>query len=115
MRLYFPKMTDDTEVKEYYDTLRKRTLLQIDIICNGETEEKSRQLEELTTKLVTSDKPKQYSGSDGAEIQHDKNFEDMCIVISKELNVNAKTMTVLEYYNAVEFVREMQRNRQKQR
>lgn len=115
VRLYFPKMTDDTEVKEYYDTLRKRTLLQIDIICNGETEEKSRQLEELTTKLVTSDKPKQYSGSDGAEIQHDKNFEDMCIVISKELNVNAKTMTVLEYYNAVEFVREMQRNRQKQR
>lgn len=114
VRLYFPKTADDTEVKEYYDLLRKRTLLQIDIICNGETDEKVRQMEELTTRLITSDKPKTYSGSESAEIHHDKSFEDMCIVIAKELNVNAKTMTVLEYYNAVEFIKEMQRNRHTQ-
>ena len=109
VRLYFPRLADDTEVKEYHDVLRRRTLLQIDVILNGETDEKLREIDELTTRLVTSDKPKTFTGKDSAEIRHDKSFEDMCIVIAKELNIDAKKMTVLEYYNAFEFVREMKR------
>ena len=45
-------------------------------------------------------------------MQYDKQFENMCLIISKELNANAKQMTVLEYYNAFEFVKDMQKQKQ---
>jgi hypothetical protein len=114
-RVYFPALSDDAEVKEYYDTLRKRTLLLLDIIENGETEEKRQEVEELTTRLVTSDKPRSFEGKNSAEVAHDKSFEDMCLVIAKELHADAKKMTVLEYYNAFEFVKTMQKQQKKQK
>lgn len=115
LHVYFPTLQDDAEVKEYYDTLRKRTLLLLDIIENGETEEKRQEVEELTTRLVTSDKPRSFEGKNSAEVQHDRSFEDMCLVINKELHADAKKMTVLEYYNAFEFVKTMQKQQKKQK
>ena len=38
----------------------------------------------------------------------------MCLVISRELHADAKRMTVLEYYNAFEFVKDMNKQNKKQ-
>ena len=52
-----------------------------------------------------------FSGKGSAEVRYDKQFENMCLLIRKELNANAKGMTVLEYYNAFEFIKDMQKQK----
>ena len=60
----------------------------------------------LTTLLLTYTKPQSFSGSDSVEIQYDKQFENMCLMLSQHLHVNPKTFTVLEYYNAFEYIKQ---------
>ena len=111
LAVYFPQTQDNPKTKEYHDLMRRRAILQCERIIN-ETDEYDAEIEQLTTKLLTFTKPESFDGKDSAEVQYDKQFENMCLIISKELNANAKQMTVLEYYNAFEFVKDMQKQKQ---
>ena len=51
-------------------------------------------------------KPQSFTGKDNAEIAYDKQYEKMCLTLSRELNCNAKDMTVMEYYTAFEYLKE---------
>lgn len=110
LAVYFPGTQDDPKTKEYHDMMRRRAILQCDRIIE-DTDKYDAEIDTLTTKLLTFSKPKTFSGKDSAEVQYDKQFENMCLIISKELNANAKAMTVLEYYNAFEFVKDMQKQK----
>lgn len=114
LTMYFPQLFDDATVKEYYDELKQRTLAILDIIIGGETAEGLRLVQRLTEELLTYSKPQQFSGSDNAEIAYDKQFERMCLVLAQHLNVDAKKYTVLEFYNAFEYLKEVIKQRQKQ-
>lgn len=106
--MYFPKMFEDAAVKEYYDELRARTLLVLDTIINGETDEKNEEIEKITTMLLLYNKPAVFSGYDNLEVKYDKQFENMCLTISQYLHVpEPKKFTVLEYYNAFERISEL--------
>lgn len=107
LAVYFPKTQDDPKTKEYHDLMRRRAILQCDAILQ-ETDRYNEEIEQLTTRLLTFNKPSRFDGKDSVEVQYDKQFENMCLIISKELNADAKRMTVLEYYNAFEFVKDMQ-------
>lgn len=107
LQTYFPTLFDDATVKEYYDDLKKRTILMLQTIINGETEGVQAQIDKLTVALITYNKPSVFSGSENLEIQHDKSFENMCLLISQKLHVDAKKQTVLEFYNAFEYIKEM--------
>lgn len=107
MHAYFPRVGDDAEEKEYYDKLRKRTLLLLDDIIEGKTKERAKQIEAITTELLLSVDPMKFTGDENAEILHDKKFEKMCLLLSKELHVKPKEMTVLEFYNAFEYLKEI--------
>lgn len=107
LQTYFPRLFEDSTVKEYYDELRRRTLLVLDSIVNGNSSEKTAQIEKITMELLTYNKPAIFSGSDSMEISHDKQFERMCLLLSQHLNVNPKQYTVLEFYNAYEYLKEM--------
>lgn len=106
LQLYFPKSFDDATVKEYYDQLKQRTLLMLDAIIQGDETDKRAEIEQITTLLLTYTKPQSFSGSDSMEIQYDKQFENMCLMLSQHLHVNPKTFTVLEYYNAFEYIKQ---------
>lgn len=106
MQLYFPKSFDDATVKEYYDQLKQRTLLMLDAIIQGDESDKRAEIEQITTLLLTYTKPQSFSGSDSMEIQYDKQFENMCLMLSQHLHVNPKAFTVLEYYNAFEYIKQ---------
>lgn len=106
LQLYFPKSFDDATVKEYYDQLKQRTLLMLDAIIQGDETDKRAEIEQITTLLLTYTKPQSFSGSDSMEIQYDKQFENMCLILSQHLHVNPKTFTVLEYYNAFEYIKQ---------
>lgn len=113
LNAYFPKLNDNAVEKEYYDKLRKRSLLLLDNIIEGRTEERDKEIEEITTDLILSIDPLKFTGADNAEISHDKQFEKMCLLLAKELHVEPKKMTVLEFYNANEYLKEVVEERKK--
>lgn len=107
LMLYFPSLFDDSEVKEYFDLLRKRTLAVLNAIVAGDADPgASEAVEKLTTALITYSNPKVFTGSDGVEIQFDRQFENLCLSLSEQLHVEPKKYTVLEFYNAFDFVKE---------
>ena len=107
LMMYFPSLFNDSEVKEYYDLLRKRTLEVLKGIIAGESDPLGIEaVEKLTTALITYSNPKTFVGSDGMEIQFDRQFENLCLVLSEQLHVDPKRYTVLEFYNAFDFVSE---------
>ena len=107
LMLYFPGLFNDSDVKEYYDILRKRTLAILNGIVSGDNNpETSEIVEKLTTALIIYSHPKMFTGSDGVEIQFDRQFENLCLVLSEQLHVEPKKYSVLEFYNAFDFVKE---------
>jgi hypothetical protein len=57
--------------------------------------------------LITYSKPVKFTGKENAEIIYDKDFENGCLLISERLNRDAKKMSVLEYYQAFEYIKKM--------
>ena len=113
LTMYFPELFDDVNTKEYYDVMKQRTQAVLEGIINGESKERDKAIDNMTDRLVLFAKPKNFTGRTSIEIQHDKDFESMCLTISKETHADAKRMTVLEYYNAYEYIRRMAKERQK--
>lgn len=109
--LYFPTLFDDVTVREYYDILKQLTVMRLNGIEQHD-EALQAEADKLRDKLVLFQKPKVFTGHDGLEVRHDKEFESMCLAITKETGTEAKRMTVLEYYNAYEYLREKARKTQ---
>lgn len=109
--LYFPSLFDDVTVREYYDIMKRLTMVTLKMV-EGETEELKAERERLREKLVLYHKPKTYTGHDGLEVKHDKEYEAMCISITKETGKDAKLMTVQEFYAAYEYIQEKLRKAQ---
>lgn len=107
LTLYFPALFNNSDVKEYFDLLRKRTLaILTGIVKDEDNPGGSAAVEDLTTALLTYANPQLFSGSDGVEIQFDKQFENLCLMLSEQLHVDPKKYTVLEFYNAFDYVQE---------
>jgi hypothetical protein len=112
--LYFPAIFDDARSKELYDILKQRAKTMLDCIIDGETQERTKRVEELTDMMITFSKPKNFTGTGSLEIEYDKQFEDMCIIISKNLHTDPKKYNVLEYYNAYLFISKQEKERKRQ-
>lgn len=87
-------------MREYYDTLKRRTVLLLRSIT--EEQQNTVEINRLTDLMITYTKPSVFSGTENAEIQYDKQFETMCLILSERFNVQPKGFTVLEFYNAFE-------------
>ena len=102
---YFPALFNGSETKEYFDLLKKRTLAILDGLSRGELVN----VDDITTQLVCFSKPKNFSGSGGIEVEFDRNFETLCLSLSENLGIRPKECSVLEFYNAVDFLQERAR------
>ncbi|MGL5980414.1 MAG: hypothetical protein ACRCZY_05965 [Phocaeicola sp.] len=109
IELYFPSQFDDIAIREYYDRLRKRTLLQLDEIIHENNNDKEIGL--IDDFLLSLCKPKLFSGRDSVEIKYEKQFEDMCILLTKELSVDVDKLSVLQYYNSFEYLKTINKNK----
>lgn len=103
LSLYFPGKFENGALKEYYDQLKAHTMLRVRHIRTGE--DVSDKLQEIEERLAMLMKPKVFSGSKSAEIAYDKQFEEMCLILSQHINVNPNEMTVLQFYNAFEHLK----------
>ena len=107
LTLYFPRLFGGSEVKEYYDILRRRTIQILQGIVEGlPRPDETKEVERLTTALITYTAPRNFSGQDSAEIQFDREFENLCLALSEQLHIQPKGCTVLEFYNAFDLLQE---------
>lgn len=110
---YFPAMFSNVEEREYYDNMKRLAVEKLGQIADGESEASKKRIGELEDRLVLAVKPKVFTGKDAFGVQHDKAYLKMCLMISSNLNVDAKSMTVVEYYTAGEYLNEMMKERKK--
>jgi hypothetical protein len=94
--------------------MKERTRAMLACIIEGDTQERKERVEVLTDRMITYSKPKKFTGAGSMEIEYDKQFEDMCLVISQHLHADAKKMTVLEYYNAYQYINKQAKAANKQ-
>lgn len=101
--LYFPAEFNSAKNKEAYDQLKRRTLLVLEGVITGQN--KAKEIEQIDDSLFAGYKPKSFIGAESVEIEHDKGFETSCLLISQELHIDAKTLTTLAFYSALETIK----------
>ena len=107
LKAYFQQGGESAASKEYYELMRRRALLMLEEIEKGS--DLSELIHELESQMVRLDKPRIFQGVRNAEVLYDKNFVGCCIAIAQNLNLDARKMTVLEYYRAIEVLEEQQK------
>ena len=110
-KAYFNQGSESATSKEYYEMMRRRALLMLDEIADGR--DRAEEIREIESQMVRIDKPQVFQGLTNAEVLYDKNFVGCCIAIAQNLNMDAKRMTVLEYYRALEVLEEQQKQYKK--
>lgn len=98
LETYFPGDFVNPKEKEAYDKLKNRTLLVLDSIINDTNN--TEQIELIDTMMLNMHTPKVFIGSESIEVKYDKQFESTCLLISQKTNMDARKMTVLQFYNA---------------
>lgn len=114
LMLYFPKLYEDSDAKDFFDKVRRRTLLVLkNIVAGVPVPDGTKDVDDITTELITYTRPQIFAGSDSIEIKFDRQFENLCLMLSGQLNVKPKEYTVMEFYNAFEFLKEKAKNEEK--
>lgn len=107
LTLYFPSLFNQSDIKEYFDLMKKRTLAVLQNIIDGvPIPDGTVGVDKLTTELITYSNPKNFSGPEGSEIQYDRQFENLCLALSSQLNILPKKCSVLEFYNAFDYLQQ---------
>lgn len=100
---YFPEDFISVKEKEAYDLLKRKILLILESI--SQNTDNADAIKQIDATQFSKYKPHNFTGDTSVEIAHDKSFEDTCLIISQKLNLNAKQMTVLEFYSALNLIK----------
>lgn len=103
LETYFPGDFVNPKEKEAYDKLKARTLLVLDSVINDT--DNSEQIETIDIMMLNMHTPKTYIGSESVEVKYDKQFESTCLLIAQKTNMDARKMTVLQFYNAIDNIK----------
>lgn len=103
LMLYFPAEFESAKEKDVYQKLKQKAVYMLQGIA--EDIDNSKKVAEIDSYLFGLYKPKSFFGKSSVEITYDKQFETSCALISKETGMDAKNMTVLQYYNTFELIK----------
>ena len=103
LETYFPGDFVNPKEKEAYDKLKNRTLLVLDTIINDI--DNTEQIESIDTMMLNMHTPKVFIGSESVEVKYDKQFESTCLLIAQKTSMDARKMTVLQFYNAIDNIK----------
>jgi hypothetical protein len=108
--LYFPEEKQDSRQREFLAGLKNRTLLALRKI---QGEDVQQQIDRIDGYLLTVYPPKDWTGKDGYEVQYIKSFEEVCILLSSQLNRNPKELTAFEFLQALSTIRKQAKEAKK--
>lgn len=101
---FFPKLSDNASIKEQFSQLQTRTLLLIEEMTKEVNN--SKLISQIDQYLLSKYKPQNFSGQEGVEVKSIQGFEKMCLAIeSNGMSNDAKNMTTLAFFNAMEILR----------
>lgn len=103
LEIYFPGDFVNPKEKEAYDKLKARTLFVLDSVINDT--DNSKQIEAIDIMMLNMHTPKTYIGSESVEVKYDKQFESTCLLIAQKTSMDARKMTVLQFYNAIDNIK----------
>ena len=103
LEIYFPGDFVNPKEKEAYDKLKARTLLVLDSVINDT--DNSKQIEAIDMMMLNMHTTKTYIGSESVEVKYDKQFESTCLLIAQKTSMDARKMTVLQFYNAIDNIK----------
>lgn len=103
LETYFPGDFVNPKEKEAYDKLKNRTLLALDSIINDT--DNTEQINLIDTMMLNMHTPKVFIGSESVEVKYDKQFESTCLLIAQKTSMDARKMTVLQFYNAIDNIK----------
>ena len=109
--LYFPEDFNNAKQKEAYDKVKLRTVLVLDSIIYDS--DNSSEIEQIDSLLINMHKPSSFVGSNSVEIKYDRQFENGCLLIAERTGLDAKSMTTLQFYNAMNVIKKQIENEQK--
>lgn len=109
INLYFPGQFDTAATKEQYDRLRAKALLSLGQILRGE--DNQAKLDKIDDEILGQEDPKIFSGKSSVEIDYQKRFEEMCIILKKELAQDVEDMSVLQFYTAFNYIKKSNKNK----
>lgn len=112
LMMCYPEVFESGKMKEYYDLMKARTEEMLKNVVEGETDERRERIQHLTDMLTMFGKPIRYSGRDGAEVEQERQYERMCLLITQNIGKDAKDMTVMEYYAAYNLAKEQNKKPQ---
>ena len=75
----------------------------MDTLVNGT--DNSDRIDSIDEAIFLSRSPKLFMGSESVEVKYDKQFENTCLLIAQKTSMDAKKMTVLQFYNAVDNIK----------
>lgn len=101
---FFPEDKLSPKEKESFDLIKKRTIL----VLKGLAKPLDYQAEvaEIDKYLMGLYQPKVFDGTKSVEVQYEKNFESSCLLIAQRTSLNPKQLTVLQFYNALEQIKQ---------
>lgn len=100
LEAYFPSLFSSAKERGFVELLRRRALLQLETITKGK--DNSEAIEEITKQIYAKQGVKSFEGKESAEIEFDKQFEEMCLALAKEFGGKVKDYSVMEFYSAYE-------------
>lgn len=89
--------------KEGFDKVKSRILLRLEEIIKGV--DNWLQIRKIDDDMFSRYRPNNFVGSESVEVKYDRQFEDSCLLISQKTNADAKRMTVLQFYNAIDNIK----------
>lgn len=104
---YFPDMFLSSIEKEQNDLLYKRAKLQLSEIIEGQ--DHSDMIKTIDNRLLAMMETKNFEGRESAEVELDKQFEEMCLVLAKEFGGRVKNYSVMEFYTANKILADRQK------
>lgn len=102
---------DSAKTKEYYTGLKRHTALVLERISGADV---SGDIERIELQLLKMLPPQEYGGAEGEEVQMIKAYERACAIMRQHQSKDPKMMTVLEFYETLESMKDAGKKYNKQ-
>lgn len=107
----FPALnsTSSSRRDEYMYLLLDRAKLQLNGIIEGV--DNTNDIKNATVKIASFYKPKPITGEESADLQYERRFNRDCQILKERLNENINEMTVVGFYSAFEYLKEISQSK----